>query len=107
MKRLIVWMGLSLACFMFAACGPPNGKKLNGLNENQSERACKKAENKASSCDDYEIESDCSDYHDEVVSELPDECAATVGDLKSCAESCGDDGNAGCQAIFGCFASGN
>ncbi len=105
MRRLTIVMGLSLIGFVFAACGPSNGKKLTELNESQAERTCNNADNQASECEDFEPtpdEVDCSDYHDEITSELPEKCPATVGDLKSCAQNCGSSDNVGCQAIQNC-----
>ena len=91
------------------SCGPMNSKELPELSDKQGERLCQQMKNRSEDCDDdeFEIQRDCDDYNDEVIENLPDDCAATVGDAKECAAACGDDDNGGCQALVGCALAGN
>lgn len=109
MRRLICVCAVATIGLFGLSCGPMNGKELTELNDKQGERLCEQMKNKSEDCDDgeFEIQRDCDDYNDEVIENLPDDCAATVGDAKDCAAACGANDNAGCQALVGCaFAGG-
>lgn len=77
-------------------------EKLRSLDAEEAERLCDQLNRKARDCesDDYDI--DCEDYY-ETLEKFPEDCAATAGDARSCADDCGDSDSESCETIISCL----